>query len=132
MLPAMTCLGCPSCIPCERAAVRPCRAAADSRTPQGGAASRELLSSGIYFFPERGEADRAHDHLGAHDVARGAVKAQRLGDAHVLLDRGPDLVARHILLEPRQVEAHLFGGRERVRAIGWTAAAQQLLMELQV
>src|SRR5215469_7842539 len=81
---------------------------------------------------ERGEPDGADHDLLADDVARRAVEAERLGDLHVLIDRGAHLVGRHVLLQARHVEAGLLGGRERVRQVGLTAAAEQPLVEIEV
>src|ERR1700736_3138256 len=77
----------------------------------GEARSRQtpLSSCGADLLLERRQADRADDDFGADDVARGAVEAQRLGDMHVLLERGLGLVAGHVLFDARHVEADLLG-----------------------
>src|SRR5689334_23892457 len=86
-----------------------CAAGAAERSGAGGlAAARD-----VHLLLERVEADRADHHLGAHHIARRAVEAEGLGDPHVLLDRGAHLVARHVLLDARDVEPGLLGGRER-------------------
>src|ERR1700689_2025652 len=84
---------------------------------------RELLFQGI-------ESHGADNQLGADDIARCTADAERVGKLHILVDRDLDLVAVHILLDPRHVEARVFGSRKRVRLVGRAAAAQQLLVEV--
>src|SRR5215831_20792439 len=99
-----------------------------SRSGAGGlAAARD-----VDLLLERLEADRAHDHFFADHVARRAVEPERLGELPALLDRGEHLVAAHVLLDARHVEARLLGGLERARLVGLAAAAEQPLVEIEV
>src|SRR5262249_60029510 len=75
-------------------------------------AGRLAAARAVNLFPERVEADGADDDIAAHDVAGRAVEAERLGELEVLLDGGFDLVARHVLLDPRDVEADVLRDRD--------------------
>src|SRR6516162_9041605 len=97
-----------------------------------GSAGRLAAARAVDLFLERVQADRADEDIVAHDVAGCAVEAERLGELEVLLDRGFDLVARHVLLDPRDVEADVLGGRERAREVRLAAPAKQLLMEFEI
>src|SRR5215470_2647294 len=97
-----------------------------------GSAGRLAAARAVDLFLERVQADRADEDIVAHDVAGRAVEAERLGELKVLLDRGFDLVARHVLLDPRDVEADVLGGRECACEVRLAAAAEQLLMEFEI
>src|SRR3954469_11158552 len=62
-------------------------------------ARRLAAACRVDLFLERIGADGADDDIGAHNVARRAVEAERLGQFEALLDRGLHLVARHVLLD---------------------------------
>src|SRR5438093_10578915 len=117
MVLAMTCLGYE--LPEERRSL-------PSRRPgligghgcRGKPTTNVLLPCDPHLLLERRQTDRADDHFGADNIARRAVEPERLGDTHVLLQRGLDLVSRHVLLDARHVEADLLGDRECVGAIG--------------
>src|SRR5215467_8332624 len=97
-----------------------------------GSAGRLAAARAVDLFLERVQADRTDEDIVAHDVAGRAVEAERLGELEVFLDRGFDLVARHVLLDPRDVEADVLGGRERARQVRLATAAEQLLMEFEI
>src|ERR1700733_4532096 len=86
---------------------------------------REFLFQGV-------QSHGADNQLGADHIARRAVDAERVGELHILVDRGLDLVAVHVLVDPRHVEAGVFGGGKRVRLVGRAASAQELLVEFDV
>src|SRR5260370_39106326 len=97
-----------------------------------GSAGRLAAARAVDLFLERVQADRADEDIVAHDVAGRAVEAERLGELEVFLDRGLDLVARHVLLDPRDVETDLLGGRQCARQVRLAAPAQQLLIEFKI
>src|SRR6266404_1416405 len=97
-----------------------------------GSAGRFAAARAVDLFLERVQADRADEDIVANDVAGRAVEAERLGELEVFLDRGLDLVARHVLLDPRDVETDLLGGRECARQVRLAAPAEQLLMEFEI
>src|SRR4029077_5808080 len=66
-------------------------------------AGRLAAACGVNLFLERIEADRADHDVVAHDVARRAVEAERVGELEAFFDGGFDLVARHVLLDPCDV-----------------------------
>src|SRR5580704_12889379 len=72
--------------------------------------SKILLPRRGDFFLQGVEPNGAHHQFGADHIARRAADAERVGELHILVDRGLDLVAVHILLDPRHVEAGIFGG----------------------
>jgi len=90
------------------------------------------LSRDADLLLERRQTDGADDDFAANHIARGAVEPQRLGDMHVLLERGLGLVPRHVLFDTGDVEADLLGDGERVGLVGLAPGAEQLLMKLQV
>src|SRR5215468_5040711 len=78
------------------------------RTAPAGArnsAGRLAAARGVELFLEGTEPDRADHHVAADDVARRAVEAERLGELEALLELRFHLVARHVLLDLRHVEA---------------------------
>src|SRR5271170_805072 len=77
-------------------------------------------------------ADGADHDLVADHVARRTADTERVGKLHVLVDRLLHLVAVHVLLEARHIETDFLGNGERARLIGFTAATEQLLVELAV
>src|SRR5262249_60088678 len=95
-------------------------------------AGRLAAARGIHLFLERVEADGAHHDIAAHDVARRAVEPERVGELEALLDGGLDLVARHIFFDARDIESDLFRGCKRASLVRLAAAAEQLLMELEI
>src|SRR5262252_8030725 len=99
---------------------------------RGGSARRLAATRGVNLFLESIEADGADDDILAHDVARRAVEAQRLGELEAFLDRGFHLVARHVLLDLRDVEPDLLRRRQGARLVGLAAPAEQLLVELEI
>src|SRR5215831_725029 len=128
----------PGSPPCARARARNSRShdvrRRGSRLSKArlGSAGRLAAARAVDLFLERIQADRADEDIVAHDVAGRAVEAERLGELEVFLDRGFDLVARHVLLDPRDVEADVLGGRERARQVRLATAAEQLLMEFEI
>src|SRR5712671_4705138 len=72
----------------------------ESRGAAQSLAGRLAAACGVNLFLERIEADRADHDVVAHDVARRAVEAERVGELEVLFDGGFDIVARHVLLDP--------------------------------
>src|SRR6202008_4600422 len=95
-------------------------------------AGRLAATRGVNLFLERIETDRADHDLLAHDVARRAVEAERLGELEALLDRRLHLVAGDVLLDTRDVKPDLLRHRERARLVGLAAAAEQLLVEFEI
>src|SRR5262245_32405283 len=101
--------------------------------PARRASARRLAATrGVNLFLECIEADRADHDILAHDVARRAVEAERLGEPEALFERGLHLVACHVLLDLRDVEPDLLRRRERARLVRLAAAAEQLLVELEI
>ncbi len=96
------------------------------RRPAGG------TSPGLDLRLQLVEPDRADDDFVADHVARRAVDAERVGKLHVLVDRRLHLVAVHVLFDARHVEADFLGDGERARLVGRAAAAEELLVELDV
>src|SRR6185437_12135582 len=92
------------------------------RAASGSRAGRLAATRDVDLLLERVEPDRADDHLRPDDVARRAVETERLGELHVLFDRGLHLVAVHVLLEARHVEAGFLGGLQRTRHVGLAAS----------
>src|SRR5215469_596081 len=103
---------------------------APTRAPSS--AGRLAAARGVQLFLEGAEPDRADHHVAANDVARRAVETERLGELEALLELRFHLVARHVLLDLRHVEADLLGDRQRARLVGLAAAAEQLLVELEI
>ena len=90
------------------------------------------LRSAASLLLQAVDADRAdHDFIADH-IAWGAADAERVGELHALIDRLFHLVAVHVLLDARHVEADFLGDRERARLVGRAAAAQQLLVKFDV
>src|SRR5262249_14451741 len=110
------------------------RAEAKRPMVEGGivSAGRLAAARAVDLFFERLQADGADEDIAAHDVARRAVEAERLGELEVLLNWGFDLVAGHVLLDPRDVEADVLRGRECARLVRLAAAAEQPLMEFEI
>src|SRR4029079_17781615 len=75
-------------------------------------AARLAAARGIDLFPERLEADRADHDIVADHVARRAVEPERFGELETFLQGRLHLGARHILVEPRNVEAAVLGVRK--------------------
>src|SRR6266852_2258019 len=94
---------------------------------RGASTGRLAAARGVDLLLERAEADRAD-----HDLAGRAVEPERLGELEALLDLRLDLVAPHVLLDARDVEADFLGDRERARLVRLAAAAEQLEVELEV
>src|SRR5262249_37285849 len=99
---------------------------------RGASAGRLAAARGVDLLFQRTETNRADHDLAAHDVARRAIEAERLGQLEALLDLRLDLVARHVLLDAADVEADFLGDRQRARFVGLPAAAEQLEVEFQV
>src|SRR5712691_6612523 len=101
--------------------------------PRPGVSARRLAATRVVdLFLEGLEADRAHHHVGADHVARRAVHPERLGDLVALLERCLDLVVCKVLLDPRDIEADFLRDRQRTRLVDRSAAAEQLLVELEI
>src|ERR1700687_1043654 len=81
---------------------------------------------------QRIETDRADHHVITHHITRRAVEAERLGELEALFQREADLVARQVLFKSGHVHPDLLGDGERARLVDLTAAAEQLLMEVEV
>src|SRR5262245_40636281 len=99
---------------------------------RGGSARRLAATRAVNLFLESIEADGADDDILAYDVARRTVEAERFGELEAFLDRGLHLVACHVLLDLRDVEADLLRRRERARLVGLATAAEQLLVKLEI
>src|SRR6266404_1984366 len=93
---------------------------------------RLAAASDADFFPKAIEADRADHDLLAYHIAPRAVHAHRFGELEVFLKRGAHFRTRDILLDPRDIEAGVLGGRHRTCLIGLAAAAEQLLMKVEI
>src|SRR6266516_2389490 len=124
MVSAMTCLGYgllqgegvpPSRLPARYSRARLPGKARGNQTP--------LWSRDADLLFQRRHAHRADDDFAADDIARRAVEPQRIGDMHVLLERGLGLVAGHVLFDARRIEADLLGDGERVGAVGLAPTA---------
>src|SRR6266851_7510677 len=101
--------------------------------PGPGVSARRLAATRVVdLFLEGLEADRADHHVGADHVARRAVHPERLGDLVALLERCLDLVARKVLLDAPDIETDLLGDRQRTCLVDRSAAAEQLLVELEI
>ncbi len=61
-----------------------------------------------------GDPDGTENHFVTDDIGGGAVDAHGAGELHVLAERGADLIARGILLQPRDVEGLILGRGERL------------------
>src|SRR5438105_2165138 len=77
-------------------------------------------------------ADRANHDLLADDVARRAVHAERFRQLEIFLERGAHFLAAEILFQLRHVETGFLGRGKRARLVGGAAAAQQLLVEVEI
>src|SRR5262249_15779862 len=95
-------------------------------------AARLAAARCVHLFLERVEADGAHHDIVSHDVARRSIEPERVRELEALLDGGLDLVARHIFFDPRDIESRLFRSGKRARLVRLVAAAEQLLMELEI
>src|SRR5262245_54250820 len=71
----------------------------------GQLASRLAAAGHVDPFLEDRKPDRPDHRLVADHIARRAVEPHRLGDLEALGQRGLHLLARHVLLEARHVEA---------------------------
>src|SRR5262249_2337236 len=103
-----------------------------SRGAAQSLAARLAAACGVNLFLKRIETDRADHDVVAHHVARGAVEAERVGELEALFDGGFDLVARHVLLEPCDVEPCILRRGECARPVRLAAPAEQLLMEVEI
>src|SRR5208282_2655557 len=79
-----------------------------------------------------GDPDGPENHFVADDIAGGAVDAHGAGELHVLAERGADLVAGSVLLEPNHVEALILGRSERLLLARRPATTEQFLMESEI
>ena len=104
----------------------------DVSAAQGRNAAESLIPHGLDLLFQFVEPDGAHHHLVADHVGRRAADAERIGELHVLVDRRLHLVAVHVLLEAGHIETDLLGDGERARLVGRAAAAEELLVKLDV